>query len=438
MALSDMIGHTITTLPQDQNDLDNTPMNIVAPEGINSAPAGYNTMPNISQESIQSMTSQISPNSHPLITAIDTGYADKKVMGPVDDIRKGILSNDVKLLEKGGRKLVDALTGHMTFSERFQDAYFRHGEGMANAHKMASDIIMKEIAHATGIGMPSAEEATRLGLIKPEELVPGAQSETIPGAPPGYTGFTPSMEPIAAPQRAPVTRPTAGARLTPFQTEIVGSRQKAIQQGIAYKAALATSRGLLADEKAQTEQYKRENLLPTQIQSMKSLDKLRQAQGKLATTRADFISKLPDLRRELSGKITPFELEALKRVHASIQKHEPIDKADWLIFQKWLGPVFSADFMGNIFNRLTGQKGQKGSPFGWADLPEPPSTSMTEEQQAEATDIDQDMFHQFGTMLGSLLQGVIGKAEPEAKPETGLSAAEKSELEQLRKKHGRK
>jgi hypothetical protein len=62
--------------------------------------------------------------------------------------------------------------------------------------------------------------------------------------------------------------------------------------------------------------------------------------------------------------------------------------------------------MGNVYNRLTGEKGKKGSPFGWAGLPEPPSTSMTDEQQAEATEVDQDLFHQFGTFLGSLLQGV--------------------------------
>jgi hypothetical protein len=424
-------------------------MNMLSPSEAqaDTIPAQSGSQPH--EAVIAAATHEPSPESKPLISAIDNNLADKKFLRPVEDIRKGIQLGDEKMVKKGHTALTNLILGDQSFGEWYSDTFAR-GQSLVRARQMAGDVVMKEIAEATGLGMPRVEEATRLGLIKPEELLPGTQAQIIPGATtPGYTGFTPEMQPIAAPQQAPVTKPVAGAYLTPFQESIVSSRQKAIQSGLAYKAALAGSRADLADERALSERAKRENLLPEQVKDIQSkrasrlyLDALHEAQVGLTEARTEWYKQLPGLRRELSGGTTPLEIESLKRVQAAIKEKKPIEKADWLIADRWLRkglPPYMMDFMGRGFNRFTGQKESKGQPFGWLGLPEPPST--TEEDTAAVSEIDDDLTHQFSTFLGSLLQGITSKeteAKPEAKPETGLSAAEKSELEQLRKKHGRK
>lgn len=382
------------------------------------------------------------PESHPLLTAIDSGYADKKVMNPVEELRKGILSGDQKVIEKSQRKLVDALTGGMTFGERFQDTYFRQGK-LATVHKMAADVIMNEFLR------PQAEEATRTGLISPNELLPGSQTqETLGSIPPqGPFAFTPEGVNVdtsqLAPAMTPQTKVLPDARLTPLQQEIAGSRQKALSTGLAYKAALAKSKEELNAEKVLTERFKRDVEGPAKVKALESLNSLREAQANLADARVDWYKQLPGLRRELAGS-PALEIDAMKRVHQAILEKKPIEKADWLIAERWLrkgSPRFSVDFMGRAFDRLTGQSERKAGPFGWTGLPEPPSTLLDEGQQAEAEHTDQDLISQFGNYIGSLLKGIAGggkEEEPKAEPKVpGLTKEEQAELEKLRKKHGK-
>src|SRR3990172_5105721 len=179
-----------------QDEIENPPISIVAPSDTNMdfstmqfAPmeylgmardaligslspnetqAGANTIPaNQPHEAVaMAAVHTPSPDSLPLISAIDNNYADKKFLKPVEEIRKGIQLGDEKLVKKGHSTLTSMILGEQSFGEWYWDN-FGGGTGISSARRMAGDVVMKEIAHATGLGMPGVEEATRLGLIQP-------------------------------------------------------------------------------------------------------------------------------------------------------------------------------------------------------------------------------------------------------------------------------
>ena len=161
-----------------------------------------------------------------------TGYADKKVMNPVDDIRRGVASGDFKLIEKGQQKLVDAMIGGMSFGERYSDNYYNRGQLQATARKMAADVVMSEMQ------MPRVVEAVQQGFpIK--WLIPGEQTRLlyahlIPADPITFSAegelvtsvrFAPT--PVAPGQRPAGVALCPDARLTRFQTKEWRGEQEA-------------------------------------------------------------------------------------------------------------------------------------------------------------------------------------------------------------------
>ena len=390
------------------------------------------------------------PESQPLMAALDTGIADKKYHKAHDLIREGIQSGDNDMVAQGHEKLMNTILGPRTFGEWYNDTIAGHSQQIGAARRVAGDVVMRELQRATGLGMPRASEAINLGLIHPSEL--DAQqtqqefSHLIPQEPMAFNDQGMPISTVqqkffpAQPGQEPQTAAKPGAFLTPLQHDVVESRQKGLAMGIPTRNQVNQSRADYYEQRAKTDQATREQLLPEKINALKSMNSLRAAQELLANARVDWYKGLPDLKRELMGGTSPFELDALKRVHGSIQKQQPIDKADWLIAERWLrkgSPRFSVDFMGKAFDRMSGKSERGGGPFGWTGLPEPPSTSLTPEDTTEAKAADQDLFHQFGTFLGSLLQGVKdAPTKPDAKS-PAMTPAEKAELDALRKKHGR-
>ena len=421
--------------PQDET-IENPPMSVVAPWNMNIDPSTMSFDPKQYQDMMTVASHgpvvppQASPGvervdpgpakeSRPLLSAIESGYADKTVMSPVEEIRQGIAGGDPKSIEKGYRKLVDSLTGGMSFGDRFADYYYNHGQSAALAHKMAADVIASEWAQHANPGGPTAEETVRLGLIEPNELMANQQMQQyahmIPAEP--FQMDEQGMPKVSTQMRSTPAQPdqqseisvNPNARLTPLQQNVAESRQKALQSGMAYKAALGQSRTDLNREKIETEKVKRE-LIPGQVTAQEDLHSLRQAQANLYTARGEWLKQLPDLRRELAGA-PAFELDAVKRVHKAIESRQPISKGDWLVASRWLtkgSPVFGTNFLGQMYNKLTGEKEQKGKPFGWVGLPEPPNTS--DDVLVEANEIDDDMFQQVGAFIKSLLSNVTLKS----------------------------
>jgi hypothetical protein len=188
---------------------------------------------------------QPAKESKPLIAAIESGYADKKVLTPYQMIREGIQKGDMDMVDKGQKKLVDVLSGNMSWGERYADAYLRQGR-MVGIRKMAADVVMKEMMR------PSAVDAVNQGLIEPSELLPGQTQPTygnlIPAAGmPMTSGFDPDVPSMplgssiqesltpAQPGQGPMgmaVRPDA--MLTDLQNETVDIRNKGEGQALAW------------------------------------------------------------------------------------------------------------------------------------------------------------------------------------------------------------
>ena len=370
------------------------------------------------------------PESQALIRAIDSGYADKKMIGPVESIREGIQTGDTKLIEKGHKGIYDILYGSLSFGTKYADTMIHGGRMAATAHKMASDIVINEMNR--GSLTPTAEEATGLGLIHPQELMANQTQQMygnlIPAEP---FAMTPEGMPVtrtemlptpAQPGQKGVTSIRPGVKLTPFQSEIVEARQKGLSAGLAVRQQLADLRALETPSKIRS----RESLadlrtaqeldIPSRQLARESLNQLHDAQIGLTNARTAWYNQLPGLRKELAGA-PPFEMEALKRVHQAITEGKKPTAADMLVWRRWMtkgGLPFSADVTGKIFDRLTGRSERKGGTFGWPDMANLPDLTPDEEAEAEST--DNDFFHQLGGFLGSLLSGVTSTPTP-AKPE---------------------
>ena len=363
------------------------------------------------------------PESEPLMTAIDHGVADKKFAGPHKLIREGIESWDTDKIMKGHDALSKIILGPQSLGEWYNDSIAGHGNRAAMAKRIAGDIVLKEVKRATGLGMPSVEEASRLGLIDPNELLANQQTQEyahlIPAEPfqmdnQGMPVTSTQMRPEPAqPGQEGITGIKPGAHLTPLQQDIAESRQKGLQSGLAYKAALAGMKGEAMAEQVKASKYKREVEGPKRIEAMRHLDALRTAQTSLANARVEWYTKLPQLRKDLAATAgsSPFEIDAVKRVYEAIKTKQPIQQEDWLIASKWLtkgSPQFGADFMGNPFNKYTGKSGKGGVHPGFLGIPEPPDLSLSPDEQDEATAAGDDMAHQLGEFFRSLLQGVVG------------------------------
>jgi len=184
----------------------------------------------------------IHPESKPIITAIETGYAHPKIMSPIKAIRDAIATGDEDALEKGHKKLVELYAGQTSFSDRFADYYLRKGEHAATAHKIASDIVMAELQRADPKETPSAEEAVTLGLLQPNELLPDQQpsptfANLIPQEPftmgednMPVSSVQPSMIP-AQPGQQPSGMLYPEEPLRPLQRQYVEARMKAKTKG---------------------------------------------------------------------------------------------------------------------------------------------------------------------------------------------------------------
>lgn len=251
MALSDMMGYTVTQVPGDEAQ-DTHPLSVVAP-----APQGIPSLPPMPPPQAPPPVdhTQPGPESMPLFDALDKGYADKKIVSPVEMIRQGVQLGDMDMVDKGHEKLRQALHGTRSFGERFSDAYFRNNELTTSLDKMAADTVMREMLR------PSVESATQTGLLRPNELTAGqAQPQyahLIPAASgrfseEGIPETTVGMSGIPA---QPGQRPGGislmpGARLDPIQEELVKNRLE-IAQKQAARSAPAGFQELLADVESQ-------------------------------------------------------------------------------------------------------------------------------------------------------------------------------------------
>jgi hypothetical protein len=209
--------------------------------------------------------------SEPLLAAIESGYADKKVMNPVQMIRESVRKGDMEGIEKGHRKLVDLLsdTG-MTWGQRFADLYLRGGVlagQRERAGKMAADVVMKEMLG----GSPRAMEATSAGLMSPGELLPEQRmpvyqhlvppQDLMTGLGPEYGIENEPMSTIqpslmaAQPGQIPSTEVVDPmATLTPLQESLVDARTKSQTHPMQPRAGKSVTpsdinmRGIQADE----------------------------------------------------------------------------------------------------------------------------------------------------------------------------------------------
>lgn len=175
----------------------------------------------------------MAPESKPIIKAIETGYADKKFMGPAQEIREALQSRSDEGLEKAFLKLQKILNkNEMTWGQKFADNYLGTGiqaRQAAMATKIAADIVASEFLR------PTVEESVNLGFIQPQELI-GRQtqptySHLIPQEP---FAFTPGGEPVSSirdslvpaqpGQMASGRTIIPGAPLTPLQESAIATR----------------------------------------------------------------------------------------------------------------------------------------------------------------------------------------------------------------------
>ena len=164
-----------------------------------------------------------------------TGHADKKVMGPVEDIRRGVQLGDTTLIEKGHRKLADLLSKtNLSPAEKFLDIYFNRGEISGQrelANRMAADVVMSEMR------MPRVVDAVQQGF-PIEWLIPSEQTRPlyahlIPADPMTFSAegelvtsvrFAPT--PAAPRQRSAGVALCPHARLTRFQAKVWTGEQE--------------------------------------------------------------------------------------------------------------------------------------------------------------------------------------------------------------------
>lgn len=181
LSLADMQGYSVGQFPQDS---ETTPGSIIAPSenGIMPQPmippaqsfqAAPQSIP--PTQSIQPDHNSPGPESIPVFHAIDQGYADPKLTGPLEDVRRGVQLNDEEMIAKGADKIYKRIEGNRSWGERFGDAYFRNNEHTDRARKITSDLIMREMLRH------SVKQDMAAGLLQPSELVPGEQTQPTYG-----------------------------------------------------------------------------------------------------------------------------------------------------------------------------------------------------------------------------------------------------------------
>lgn len=364
--------------------------------------------------------SQPIPESRPLITAVETGYADKKVMGPVDMIRRGVQVNDMDMVDKGHTKLVAALTNHMSFGERFGDAYLGTGI-MTRARKMAADLVMSEMTR------PRAIHAIQSGLLSPAELMPGEQvvpsyGHLIPAEPldRGEPQSTVEMRSTPAqPGQEPSLSISPEALVNPLQQELIQARLSAMEKrtGGQGHGPTATDIALLGIQ-AQRDAYRqnnnltagtplppdvdaeiisrwaglaqkedlaiiKQNLADVQQQLLRSTAGMRDEYGNRARVEADQVmparvemyksraaldrarteltKKQPELQKALRALAAPQQAliaEAFHNVKKALNDGTQPDAMDMAVVQRFLRGTapYAADFSGRIYNRLEGYR----------------------------------------------------------------------------------
>ena len=173
---------------------------------------------------------QLASTTEPIIPAQPVTEAVAS-MRPMDMIRQGVRLNDPKMIAEGRRGLITSIVGEDTFLKRLGDV----NNQIPQAEQYANKVIMEEL------GRQQAVEAVNLGLIHPQELLPGQTRPTfahlIPTEP---FQFTPEGEPVsqvqtrampAQPRQAPSgveADPTA--LLTEGQEAVAGARREALSR----------------------------------------------------------------------------------------------------------------------------------------------------------------------------------------------------------------
>lgn len=247
------MGPAIEQASIPEQPLENPPTRFVGPGQMNIdpntmeiAPLDYlSSVKDAAKTAFVEMLNQRDPQSDSLIKAVESGYAGKKLIGPIEEVRRAIRTGDEEMIGQAGLKLQKILAkNEMTFGERFADAYLGTGiaaERERMASKMAADVVMNELMR------PQVEEALNLGFLQPQELtrsqVQPVFQHLIPQEP---FAFTPEGEPVstvqpaltpAVPGQAPSemqVRPDA--RLTPLQYSTVLAKQEALKHPKAQTA----------------------------------------------------------------------------------------------------------------------------------------------------------------------------------------------------------
>lgn len=182
------------------------------------------------------------PKAKPLIDAIEHGFADKKIMNPVEMIRTGIKASDVEMVHKGHTKLADMLSEtNLDPMDKFLDIALGRGVvsgAQRNANKIAADVIANELQRQHGLGMPSVDETVQAGLLQPNELMPTQRPNFAHLIPDSSFAMTPEGMPVSSVSMQGIpAQPGQGAVpptqlfISPLQQELVNSRLVGTSKG---------------------------------------------------------------------------------------------------------------------------------------------------------------------------------------------------------------
>lgn len=241
MALADMIGHTMTQ-PPTSIPQETLPGDVVDPWSPSAIPLGppYQAppppvnippveVPHPHKEALEvAATHQLSPEVRPMIKAMDEGYADPKYMKMRDQIREALQNGDEKGVDKLHDKLTKLIRGPQSTWDWYNENVATTGRGGKTqaARKTAGELILSELQALTGLGSGPeipAEEALHMGLIQPEELVPGRQMQESYGVL-RDDGFGPG---VVSPNASIIP----GALLSPFQKSVVSTKLTGLAKG---------------------------------------------------------------------------------------------------------------------------------------------------------------------------------------------------------------
>ena len=483
IAPSDTVDPTqLGPMPTVENDIINPPMEFVGPGSMNIErddmrfdPLGYfqsvgdaisdsfhRMLTEKEEKDSAEVLSHRSPESEPLVKAIESGFADKKLMNPVEAIRQAVAAGDIEGISKSQRKLADLLseTGLDPVSSFF-DVYFGRGtvEGKRKAaEKMAADVVMSELMRPGSTRPMTIEAASKLGFFNPETEALEGQTQMIPGQPPQQIGMNPGGEPIMGLPGSPQMSVNLQDPLTLFQEEAVRSRmagQQAhmgrvqtprsavptdiVKMGIENDAQAfmdehgrpPTSQELspiiekwqgVANKQENTDIKRKAQESKAEAESAKAdLDRERKksevvrrevmaSKADLNRATAEFTRLKPELLKSLKAMSDPeknITAQALTRMREALATGKPPDPMDVAIAQRFLygtSPI-TADFMGRLYHR------------GFGRQVDPTTGKFIEPEGDEAFNMGQyvDQFKQFiETLMGNITEGFkgLGKETP--------------------------